>query len=72
MLGQGYTAQNLLFSFHGIHIWNHISKKNSIYFHMLVSRIYAKVIYEIITFHIELNNGQTVISFSFMLFFIYY
>ena len=39
-------------------------------YHMLDSRIYPKIIYKIITFHIELNNGQTVISFSFMLFFI--
>ena len=32
---------------------------------MLVSNIYPKII----TFHIELNNGQTVIRFYFMLFF---
>ena len=33
-----------LFSFHGIHIWNHISKKIPYMYHMLVSRIYPNII----------------------------
>ena len=61
-----------LFSFQGIHIWNHISKKISIdvsydCFKNL-SKNYIKII---ITFHIELNNGQPVISFS-LCYFLYY
>ena len=40
-----------LFTFHGIHIWNHISKKIHICIHMLASRIYPKIIYKIIAFH---------------------